>query len=247
MNELNRRYQTVQNDGVKVKDLEKVTVRSKSSKKPIDVVNENYTTGAFRSMGKVNIDNINNPPNDRAMNGVDFVKNRIQQLEIQGNSFVNRKNFSLNSGAKWNVQVVINESPSDLSMLRTIRADEIALVKFYEAGFVGVGSGSPGGAVAVYTKKQTQEGGVFDKVDYVYYDGYSIAKEFPSPDYKDGKKEGPDNRSTLYWNPDVFTDNETKSFKLNFYNNDVTKKFRVVVEGFDAAGKLIHIEKIVGN
>ena len=86
-------------------------------------------------------------------------------------------------------------------MLRSIRADEIALVKFYEAGFVGVGSGSPGGAVAVYTKKETPQEPKQDKLDFVFVDGYAIARDFPGPDYKDGKKEGADKRSTLYWNP----------------------------------------------
>lgn len=88
-----------------------------------------------------------------------------------------------------------------------------------------------------------------DKFDYVVYNGYSITKEFYSPDYKTTgiKHDFPDNRTTLYWNPDVYTNTETKSFKLNFFNNDFSKKFRIVVEGVDASGKLIHLEKIVGN
>lgn len=124
----------------------------------------------------------------------------------------------------------------------------MALIKFYEAGFVGVGSGAPGGALAVYTKEKFVENKP-DKLEYVIYNGYSITKEFYNPDYSvtDLKHIIADNRSTLYWNPDVYTDAETKSVKLNFYNNDFSKKFKVVVEGFDASGKLIHHEKIIGN
>jgi hypothetical protein len=112
-----------------------------------------------------------------------------------------------------------------------------------------VGSGAPGGAIAVYTKETSNDDMKIDKLDYVVYNGYSITKEFYSPDYKITavKHSFPDNRTTLYWNPDVYTNTETKSFRLNFFNNDFSKNLRIVVEGFDALGKLIHLEKIVGN
>jgi hypothetical protein len=142
----------------------------------------------------------------------------------------------------------LNEIPTDMIELKVLRVDQVALVKFYEAGFIGSGSGAPGGAIAVYTKERFVESKP-DKMEYVEYNGYSIIKEFYTPDYNgvDAKRNITDNRSTLYWNPNVFTDTETKSVKLNFFNNDVSKKLKVVVEGFDAAGKLIHQEKIIGN
>jgi hypothetical protein len=232
-----------------IKELEKVTLRAKSTKTPFDEVNDKYTSGVFRSPGKVNIDNINEPANDKSLNVVDYIKNSIQQIAINGGRFVNRKNFSLISGQNWTVGVFLNESPTELSLLRTLRVQDIALIKFYEAGFVGVGSGSPGGAVAVYTKEKLREDEKPDELGHFEYNGYSITKQFYNPDYSaaDAKHSLPDNRTTLYWNPDLFTDTETKSLKLNFFNNDFSTRFKIVVEGFDAAGKLIHLEKIVGN
>ncbi|MES1214668.1 MAG: hypothetical protein ABUT20_04050 [Bacteroidota bacterium] len=246
---ISRRFQYAEKGLAEIKELEKVVIQSKSSRQPIDIVNEKYTNGVFRSMGKVNIDNINDPPNDRSMNGVDFVINRVRQVEIQGGRFVNRKNFSLMSGQKWLVDVFINEAPASISELKTLRVDEIAMVKFYEAGFVGVSSSAPGGAIAVYTKKINNNETRSDKLNNFTVDGYSIIKEYYSPNYNlpEIMKEGIDNRTTLYWSPDVYTDNETKSVKISFFNNDFSKKFRVVVEGFDAYGKLIHIEKTIGE
>jgi hypothetical protein len=231
------------------KELEKVTVQAKPNKKPIDIVNEKYTTGVFKSPGKVEIDNINNPANDKSINVVDYVKNRIQQLELQGGRFVNRKNVSLMSGQKWLVGIFLDEVPADINQLRVLRMDDVALVKFYEAGFVGVGSGSPGGALAVYTRDKSNRDEKPDKLSFVEYKGYSISKEFYAPDYnnKEIRQPASDNRTTLYWNPDVYTDTETTSVKLNFFSNDFSKKFKIVVEGFDAAGKLIHLEKVFGN
>ncbi len=247
--EVDNRFQYVKTRLEEVKELENVDVKSKTSKKPIDIVNEKYTSGVFRAEGKVNIDNINDPSGDKSMSVVDYVKNRVQQIEIQGGRFVNRKNISLMSGQKWLVGLFLNEQPTEMSLLRTIRVKDVALIKFYEAGFVGVGSGSPGGALAVYTTEKFGNETKPEKLEFVEYNGYSITKEFYSPDYgnKDVKYPATDKRTTLYWNPDVITDAETKSVKLNFYNNDFSRKFKVVVEGFDAAGKLIHLEKIVGN
>lgn len=246
--EVLKRSQYAQTSLDQIKQLESVTVKTTVNKKPIDIVNEKYTSGVFKSMGKENLDVINDPPGDRAMNVVDYIKNRIQQVELQGNRFVNRKNFSLMTGQKWTVAVFLNEVPTEVALLRTLRADQLALVKFYEAGFVGSGSGAPGGAIAVYTKEMMNEP-QNDKLEYVEYNGYSITREFYSPDYKqpDAKTELTDNRTTLYWSPDVYTDSETKTIKLRFFNNDFSKKFRVIVEGFDANGRLIHLEKMIGD
>lgn len=246
--DVNIRIQKAEQGREEFKELENVNVKAGVNKKPVDIVNEKYTSGVFRSPGKVNLDNINEPANDKSMNVVDYIKNRIRQLEIQGGTFVNRKNLSLMSGQMWKVGIFVNEVPADINQLRVLRVDNIALVKFYEAGFVGVGSGSPGGALAVYTKEKFVENKP-DMLESFQYNGYSITKEFYKPDYSitDIKHKATDNRTTLYWNPDVYTDMETKSVRLNFYNNDFSKKFRLILEGFDAAGRLIYVEKVIGN
>ncbi|HMK25149.1 MAG TPA: hypothetical protein VK483_03900 [Chitinophagaceae bacterium] len=247
--EIDTRYQYIKSRLEEEKELERVTIQAKVNKKPFDVVNEKYTTGVFRSPGKVNLDNINEPANDKSQNVVDYIKNNVQQIEIQGGQFVNRKNISLMTGQKWAVGVFINGAPANILELRILRVDQVALIKFYEAGFVGSGSSTPGGAIAVYTKELFKEDEKPDKLNYFEYQGFSITKEFYKPDYNaaDAKRMTPDNRTTLYWNPDVYTDTETRSVKLNFFNNDFSKKYKIILEGFDAAGKLIHLEKIVGN
>ena len=245
--EIEKRFAYVQDIGKEAKELAAVTVRTQANKKPLDIVNEKYTTGVFRAEGKENLDNINNPVGDKGLNAVDYIKNRIQQLEIQRGGFVNRKNFSLQSGQNWAVGIFINEIPADLNQLRTWRADDLALVKFYEAGFVGVGSQFPGGALAVYTKERSNKDLKPDLLKYVTREGYSVTREFYQPDYaaNPSRPAAEDRRTTLYWNPDVYTGNESKSINLKFFNNDVAKKFRVVLEGFDARGRLVHVEKVI--
>ena len=247
--EVNYRYNYVQSKLEEGKGLQKVTVQAKSNKRPIDAVKEKYTTGVFKSQANVELDNINRPANDKSLNAADYIKNNIQTIDIQGGQFVNRKNFSLMTGQKWAVGVFLNESPANIGLLRNIRMQDVALIKFFEAGFVGSGSAYPGGAVAVYTKEMFKEEQKPDKLNYFEYNGYSITREFYNPDYSPAGPKQPltDNRTTLYWNPDVYTEAESKSVKLYFYNNDFSRRFKVVLEGFDAAGKLIHAEKIIGN
>ncbi len=247
-NEVDTRFGYMKSRLDEVKELEKVTLRSKSKKQPVDAVNEKYTSGVFRSPSKVDLDNINQPANDKSLSAVDYIRNSIQQVEIQGGQFVNRKNMSLMSGRKWLVGVFLNEAPSNIALLRTIRMQDVALIKFYEAGFVGVGSEFPGGALAVYTKEGKPEETKPDKLSYFEYRGYTVIKEFYNPDYTvTAKTTAPDNRTTLYWNPDASTDQFNKSITVRFFNNDFSRKFRIVVEGFDAEGKLVHVEKVVGQ
>lgn len=247
--ELDGRYEYAKAKLDEVKELEKVTVQAKSNKKPIEVVNEKYTSGVFRQSGAVNLDNINSPANDKSQNVVDYVKNNVQAIEIQSGQFVNRKNMSLMTGKKWLVGVFIDEAPANIGLLQSMRMGDVALIKFWEAGFVGVGSEYPGGALAVYTKEKNKDMPKPDKLNYFEYNGYSITKEFYNPDYSPVGPKQPltDNRTTLYWNPDLYTDADSKSAKLYFFNNDISKRFKVVVEGFDASGKLVHVERVVGN
>jgi hypothetical protein len=245
--ELERRQQQVKTALDQVKELANVNIVSNSSRKPVDIVNDKYTTGAFRGTAKEVLDNVNDPVTDRSLNSIDYIKNRIQQVEYAGNRFVSRKNFSLSSGQKWPVAIFVNEQLADVTQLVTIRAVDIALVKYFDAGFVGVGSNFPGGAISVYTKEKLPEERKPDKLESVVYNGYTITKEFYNPDYSNKTIRHPqsDQRTTLYWNPDIFTDSETRSVKVRFYNNDFSTAFRVVMEGFDASGKLIHTEKII--
>jgi hypothetical protein len=76
--------------------------------------------------------------------------------------------------------------------------------------------------------------------------GYTPVKEFYSPDYATiiNTNTQPDLRTTLYWNPNIITNKTTPEQTIKFYNNDITRRFKIVLEGMNADGKLIHMEKI---
>ena len=87
----------------------------------------------------------------------------------------------------------------------------------------------------------------FKGLDHTLLTGYSPVKEFYSPNYGDDNplNEIEDVRSTLYWKPYILTDKDNRKVTIQFYNNDVTKRIRLVLEGINEDGKLTRIEKVL--
>ncbi len=69
--------------------------------------------------------------------------------------------------------------------------------------------------------------------------GYTVSREFYSPDYDapETPRDSPDLRTTIYWNPDIFSkDGQPSSFE--FFTADKAGTYRMVVEGLDVEGRL---------
>ena len=49
--------------------------------------------------------------------------------------------------------------------------------------------------------------------------------------------------STLYWNPNISFDAGTQSIDIEYYNNDISKKYRVVIKGINEKGEVFEIQK----
>lgn len=144
----------------------------------------------------------------------------------------------------------LNEMQVDASQLQSVAVPDIAMVKVFRPGSgVGFGGGS-GGTIAVYTKKGGDSKGAdasFKGLPKATVVGYSMPKEFYSPNYLENSPANAreDLRTTLYWKPYVLTDKETMRVHIDFFNNDISRKLRVVLEGFNEDGKLTHLETII--
>ena len=68
--------------------------------------------------------------------------------------------------------------------------------------------------------------------------GYSKFKEFYNPVYTKEPAYEADTRSTLYWNHYILTNKKTPRFRVEFYNNDFSKKLLVVLEGINSEGRM---------
>jgi hypothetical protein len=209
-----------------------------------DAANDKYASGVWKSAGRVVYEETMKA--SQTTNVLDYILQSIANVKMQGGRLVNSKNFSLGTGKNWDVGVFIDENPVSLGQLQSIQMRDVGMIKFYEAGFVGVGTMYPGGGVVIYKKADDAAKKMANKeLPSVPYTGYSLYTDFSKSPDAGPKGTMQDNRKLLYWNPSVYTDGTNNSFTINFRNNDKAKKFKVVVEGFDASGKLLHFEKII--
>jgi hypothetical protein len=136
----------------------------------------------------------------------------------------------------------------DVSQLKSTSVSDIAMVKVFRPG-TAIGFGGGGGTIAVYTKKggERQADPSIRSLERVRLVGYSLTKEFFSPDYgiNADLKQTEDSRVTLYWNPFILVDKNKKKTTIQFYNNDVSRKLRIILEGINEDGKLTRVEKII--
>lgn len=150
-------------------------------------------------------------------------------------------------GVRRQMQIYLDEMlMQDASFISSIPTNDIALVKIFPT-FVGAPGGGANGVIAIYTKRGVDPDDYTEGTgDILDYDGYSIIKEFYAPDYSQ-KVEGSytDYRLTLDWKPEVFVSGKDKEIPIKFYNNDRTKRFKIVAEGITSDGKLLMIEKTV--
>lgn len=75
--------------------------------------------------------------------------------------------------------------------------------------------------------------------------GYQLPIEFYSPKYDTEASKGsevPDVRSTLYWQPELPTD-EQGNASFSFYNSDQPADYVLIIEGISEKGELIHLVK----
>jgi len=78
-------------------------------------------------------------------------------------------------------------------------------------------------------------------------EGYAVVKTFFAPDYEtypDLNKNETDKRYTLYWNGNIKPDKDGK-YRFRFFNNDISNKYKIIVQGIDAAGNFIYAEQLV--
>ncbi|MBY0478201.1 MAG: hypothetical protein K2Q24_11180 [Chitinophagaceae bacterium] len=153
---------------------------------------------------------------------------------------------SANSVTAVPVAFFLNEIPIEVWEVSMINPADIALIKANRSANVLIGSFAAAagaeGSIMIYTKKNTGTKLGFEASPLT---GYSFSGTFISPDFSRTElKNTEDRRTTLLWQPHVKFDSKGKA-TIQFYNNDYTKKFKVVVQGIDKSGNLFYLEKTI--
>ena len=221
-------------------NLQEVFVTSKG-KSPKDILDGKYASGLFSGGDATNFDVVNDPSALGALDVFTYLQGRVAGLQI--NNSGGQTSLSWRGGTP---EVFLNEMRTDVDQLKSTPMSDVAYVKVFRPPFFGASGGGSGGAISVYTRK----GGDVkftpgQGLGFQILAGYTPYKEFYSPNYKVPQTSQPDVRTTLYWNPFILTDKKNKTYHVEFYNNDISKKLRIILEGINGEGKLTRLEKVL--
>lgn len=227
----------------KSKMLEEVIVRAKT-RTAAQKLDDDYTSGLFKGGDGYTFDFTNDVTALSSLSLFNYLQGRVAGLQIN-NAMSSTPTLTWRGGSP---DLYLNEIRTDASQVSSLSMADIAYVKVFRPPFMGGAGGGAGGAIAVYTKK----GGQTNNTDFVGLSkvsviGYTPIREFYSPNYAQSSplNDLDDIRTTLFWEPYIFLDKEKKKRTITFYNNDISKRLRVTIEGVNEAGKLTRVESII--
>lgn len=245
----------------RAKTLEAVTVQAKKIR-PEDKLNNDYATGPFRALQGYIID----PSNQRLGKTIwQMIQERVPGVKLEYNannpidpavSFGRFEAFSEDQGLEGEgfdgiedergVTYFLNEMRVPKNVVNNINVEDVALIKVLKNEAAALGARQ--GAIAIYTKYGSDGArAVFEKgYNTVKMAGYEIIKNFYQPEYAydPAKNNMPDNRYTLYWNGNMLPA-ANKKYHVQFYNNDIGKKYQVTIQGINKKGQLIYLHQLI--
>ncbi|MDP3393920.1 hypothetical protein [Sediminibacterium sp.] len=247
-------------------DENEVVVYAKS-KSALELLEDKYATGLFKGGDAIDFNMM--LPNVRSFPTLfHFLQGKVPGLQIffQSATSTQAIDSAVTAGRKeeesgifgtpkfsWRsnqdqIKFFLNQVPVSVDALLQLPMADIAYIKVFRPPFLGAGMGAPNGAIAVYTKQG-------DEADYVpkkskltrfMLQGYTNPFPYLSPDYSSEKKRAViDKRKTLLWVPTIHLNHDSPDQRIIYYNNDRSKKHRIIIEGVKQNGDLIRKEWIV--
>ncbi len=152
----------------KVTELKSIKVSGKR-KRPIEIINERYTTGLFSNMSSSRIyDLINNQPTNNSGSILDYLQNVLNNVTIRRTlegyeltttrgvgSLQNYKKGSQKGGSyeTSSILLFLDEQQVESSVFFSIHPNDVALVKYFPPGQSQISFNQGMGVLAIYTRK----------------------------------------------------------------------------------------------
>jgi len=251
-------------DTGKVKTLQRVVVNSGGWRNwkndPVLKMDEKYTGGLFRGGAtSFSFDVLHDESAWTKGDIYNYLANKIPGLILtypkssaRGGSSLGAPRILFYAPKDVSTTIFLDEREITADDLETLQLSQVAYIKMIP-NFYSTSTG-PGGsplvpALAIYTKKGDDlliGRPQLTDLGLVKVPGYSPVKEFYSPNYSlDPNMMGNDSRTTLLWLPNIISGKGINRIPVSFYNNDFSKRIRIVLEGFNDEGKLVYIEKMI--
>lgn len=230
--------------------LENVTVKAKRMS-PVDSIQKEYVSPFFQNSDQT----LTIPENKSYVNIWQFLNASVPGLNVNPFQpggvtnvvFSRYEGVSLDDSDSRYVKFLLNEIPVATEVVDALNPSDIALVKVYK-GATAFAFGADAGAISIYTKKGVGSGAAYEK-KFAKFEkiGFAYTREYYNPDYKvhpEYNKTEEDKRLTLYWNPGI-KPGKNGDYSIEFYNNDTTKAFKLIIQGIDKNGQLIFKEQLI--
>jgi hypothetical protein len=227
------------------KTLQEVIVKTRAKPKE-DALDERYASGLFSGGDAQVLDFMSDPASMGGLDLFTYLQGRVPGLMIS------RSGTQVNliwRGA--NPEIYLDQQLVGPEFIQSMNIRDIAIIKIFRPPFFGGIGGGSGGAIAIYTKKggdvrQSSDGKSSKGMLSTLIPGYTRFKEFYNPQYDiPGDNPDTDIRTTLFWSPYVITNKKHPRFKIQFFNNDFSKKLNIVLEGINTDGKITRVVKVI--
>jgi len=216
----------------KVTDIQEVKLTAKKQT-PTEKLNDELSSAMFQSPSETIFDFVN----DKLLSSGSpdillWLEGRVAGLQIKRDgadidAFIRNKK----------VDVYLDENKTDLEILRGLNVANIAMIKVVRDDFFG-GFGNSNGAILVYTRNgntaSDQDSKSLTGLKFFTLNGYDKQNDFKNINYVNNalKNSANDNRSNLYWNSKLKAE-EGQPIKVDFYNSDTAKQYRIIIIGLD--------------
>lgn len=226
-----------------------------NTKSTMEAMDKKYTNGLFRGGDAINFSMLT--PNAQSFPTVfHYLMGKVPGMQISfGPDTLNGASGIWGMPSiKWRsmygdeVKLFLNEFLIKPDRLLDININEIAYIKVFRPPFLGAALGAPNGAIAFYTKVGDEINGIpkDSKLTSFILKGFTSLTPYIHPDYSSEKKRAViDKRKTLLWVSTIHLNQHTKAERIVYFNNDRSKKHRVIIEGVKQNGELIRKEWIV--
>ena len=209
-------YNRIKNNGDKTLDEVTVTAKKIKEKDPRKIYSVASNTLKATDLAGTS-----------AMNIIEAIQNRIPGVNITGSGMNVKVNIraSANMSGAIDPLFLIDGVPTDLQQLINMSVNDVETIDVLKGPQASIfGARAAGGVISVFTKYGNKNYNWANDntpgVKGIKVMGFEIEKVFYSPKYEVVQETSkPDLRSTLFWNPNLQTD-EKGNAKMIFYNND---------------------------
>lgn len=221
-----------------------------TSKTPLQVLEDKYASGLFKGGDAVSF-NMMTPNAISFPNIFQFLRGKVAGLQIsfddQMSTGIGRPRLYWRS-QQDTLKFFLNQMLVETDIILTLNINEIAYVKVFKPPFLGAALGAPNGAIAVYTK-QGDEANYIPKgsmLTQIPIRGFTNYQPFIGPQYSSEKQKSViDKRKLLHWVSSLYLSQEQPEFKISYFNNDRSKRHRIIIEGIRQNGDLIRKDWIL--